>query len=178
MTLAMTKYSLEEPDEKTDPSSRACQWSATIECLRGTALALTRSLDDADDLTQQTLVTLLVRKPDRTDHIGYARKTLVRLWLDQQRSLRRRLVRLGRLARTAKPWSLDRDRLAIDEQYQRMQHAIEALPPRQKAVLVLRLVEELDYAEIARTLGCSVQTVRANLHLGRQRVRQLTGEPL
>ncbi len=160
-----------------DELQARAEWSTTMGRLRRIALALTRSPDDADDLTQQTLLTLLVRKPDRGDHIGYGRRTMVRLWLDQQRSLRRRLVRLGRLALTVKPWCVDRDRLADGEQYERMQHVIETLPARQKAALVLRLVEELDYADIAKGLGCSVQTVRANLHLGRQRVRQLTGEP-
>lgn len=152
------------------------RWDATIERLRHLALALTRSRDEADDLTQQTLLTLLVRKPESADHIGYGRKTMVRLWLDRQRSLRRRLARLGRLAWTKESWHIDRDTLDTRDDYELMQRAIEALPARQRVVLVLRLVEELEYTEIAKTLGCSVQTVRANLHLGRQSVRQRTGE--
>ncbi len=170
MWQAMTRCALDERQTKSE-------WSTTTERLRWTALALTRSTEDADDLTQQTLVTLLEKKPDRADHIGYGRKTMVRLWLDQRRSLRRRLARLGRLALVTKPWYVDRDELAVDDQHRRLHDVIEALPAGQRAVLVLRLVEELDYAEIARTLDCSVQTVRANLHLGRQRVRQLIGEP-
>ena len=170
MAQAMTRRALNERQTKAE-------WTTTTERLRRIALALTRSADDADDLTQQTLVTLLARKPDLADHIGYGRKTMVRLWLDQQRSLRRRLARLGRFALLPKPWYVDRDHLAVDDLHQRLHDAIEALPAGQRAVLVLRLVEELDYAEIARTLGCSVQAVRANLHLGRRRVRQLIGEP-
>ena len=152
------------------------EWSVTTERLRRVALALTQSPDDADDLTQQTLVTLLARKPDRANHIGYGRKTMLRLWLDHQRSLRRRLTRLGHLALTTKPWHVDRDRVSVGDQHARMRRAIDTLSPRQKAVLVLRLVEELEYAEIAEALGCSVQAVRANLHLGRQRVRELLEE--
>ena len=166
----MTRRALNELQTKAE-------WSTTTEHLRRMALALTRSAGDADDLTQQTLVTLLVKKPDRADHIGYGRKTMVRLWLDRQRSLRRRLARLGRLAQASTPWYMDRDKLGADDQRQRLHDAIEALPARQQAVLVLRLVEELDCTEIANMLGCSVQTVRANLHLGRQRVRQQIGEP-
>ena len=148
------------------------QWAGTIDRLRRIALALTRSPDDADDLTQQTLLTLLARQPDCADHIGFGRTTMVRLWLDQQRSIRRRLARLRRLALIQTPWQIDRDSLADRDRSDRVQHAIGALPARQKAVLTLRLVEELDYTEIAKTLDCSVATVRANLHLGRQRVRQ------
>jgi len=144
--------------------------------LRRMALALTRSAADADDLAQQTLVTLLVKRPDRAAHVGYGRRVMVRLWLDQQRSLRRRVARLVGLARLARPYHEDDDRLSVNDRYQKLYRAIDSLPARQRAVLVLRLVEELDYAEIAETLGCSVQSVRANLHLGRQRVRELTGE--
>ena len=46
----MTRRALDERQTKAE-------WSATTERLRRTALALTRSADEADDLTQQTLVT-------------------------------------------------------------------------------------------------------------------------
>ena len=166
----MVKAAVNEPWTEPD-------WPTVTDRLRRIALALTGSHDDADDLTQQTLVTLLVKNPDRADHAGYARKTMLRLWLDRQRSLRRQAMRLARLAlaKTSRP--ADRDRPSLRDQYEETRRAIEILPPRQRAVVVLRLVEELDYAEIAATLNCSVRTVRANLHLGRQRVRQLVGEP-
>ncbi len=164
---------------KTEPeeSPAAPDWSVLRERLWRVAMVLTRSRDDADDLTQQTLMTLLRRRADRADHAGYARQTMLRLWLDQQRSFRRRLRRAARRAATAKPWHVDRDRMSVRDQYERMQLAIEALPPRQHATVVLRLIEELDYEDVAATLGCSVQTVRANLHLARQRVRQSAREP-
>lgn len=152
-------------------------WSAMTERLRQVALALTRSRDDADDLAQATLATLLAKNPDRAEHIGYARQTMIRLWLDQQRSLRRRMLRVARLALTRRPWHVDRDRLSISEEHERVRRAIASLPPRQQAVVVLRVAEGLSYAEIAETLGCSLGAVRANLHLGRQRVRRLVGEP-
>ncbi len=57
-----------------------------------------------------------------------------------------------------------------------MQSALRALPARQRAVVVLRLVEELDYAQIAETLDCSVGSVRSILHLARTRLRASLGE--
>jgi len=140
------------------------------------ALALTRSCDDADDLVQQTLVTLLAKQPDRASHAGYARKTMIRIWLDLQRSLRRRVRRVARLALTTATWHTDQDLLSMSDQHDRVLRAMDTLPPQQRAALVLRLVEELDYQEIATVLDSSVQSVRANLHLGRQRVRRLVGE--
>jgi RNA polymerase sigma-70 factor (ECF subfamily) len=159
-----------------DDLVQAPDWSAVRGNLLRLAVALTRSRADAEDLTQQTLAALLARRPDRAAHAGYGRRTMVRTWLDQQRSLRRQFRRLTRLAMGSKPWHLDDDRMSNSDQLERLHTAIESLPPRQHATLVLRLVEELDYERIAATLDCSVQSVRANLHLGRQRVRQLVGE--
>lgn len=153
-------------------------WPAARERLRRIALGLTRTAHDADDLTQQTLATLLARNPGRVSHMGYVRKTMLRIWLDQQRSFHRRLWRLGRVAWSTNAWHVDRDSLSDQDQCGRLRKAIDALPPKQRAVLVLRLVEELDYAEIAAALGCSIPTVRAHLHLGRRRVRQMIGESL
>lgn len=162
--------------QKLDNLPGGADWSAVTGRLRRIATALTRSAAEADDLTQETLVTLLARNPQRADHTGYGRRTMVRIWLDRQRSLRRRLARLAVWARSAERWH-DADQPADDdERYARLRRAIFALPAQQRAVLVLRLVEKLDYADIAQTLGCSIQTVRANLHLGRQRVRNLIGE--
>lgn len=50
---------------------------------------------------------------------------------------------------------------------------IDALPPRQREVLVLRLHQECSPAEIARIAGVSEQNVRTNLHLARRRLQQL-----
>lgn len=38
------------------------------------------------------------------------------------------------------------------------------LPPRQRAAVVLRFYEDLEYAEIAALLGCSEATVRSHVH--------------
>ncbi len=151
-------------------------WAALSERLRRMAMALTHRPDDAEELTQQTFAALLAKNPDRVEHLGYARRTMVRLWLDRQRSVRRRVAHLARLAFSARRWHADADPLSVSEQKARMRRAIESLPPKQRAVLVLRLVEELDYEQIASALNCPVQTVRAHLHLGRRSVREMLGE--
>lgn len=50
---------------------------------------------------------------------------------------------------------------------------LEQLPAEQRAVLVLREMEQLDYQEIADTLGLPVGTVRSRLFTARERFRAL-----
>jgi RNA polymerase sigma-70 factor (ECF subfamily) len=54
------------------------------------------------------------------------------------------------------------DRVAHGERATELRQAIRRLPPRQRAVLVLRVYQELPHAEIAEILGSSVGAVKAN----------------
>jgi RNA polymerase sigma-70 factor, ECF subfamily len=45
-------------------------------------------------------------------------------------------------------------------------HAIALLPPQQRAVEVLRCLQQLPYAEIADVLECAETTVRSHMHHG------------
>jgi RNA polymerase sigma factor (sigma-70 family) len=44
-----------------------------------------------------------------------------------------------------------------------MWRALAALPPRQRAVVVLRFYEDLAERDIAEALGCSIGTVKSQL---------------
>src|SRR5262249_48602582 len=44
--------------------------------------------------------------------------------------------------------------------------AVTLLPPQQRAVVVLRIWEQMSYAEIADAVGCSEATVRSHMHHG------------
>ncbi len=139
--------------------------------LRSRALALGADSHEADDLAQQTLANVLAKAPDKSTHAGYAISTLTRLWLDRQRSLRARTARLKRLALdtfAAKDIAEARDdiRAAI------VRAAIERLPPKQRAALVLRIVEGLDYIAIAEAIGCTEEAARASLHEARARLKR------
>jgi len=69
--------------------------------LRSLAVALAGR--EADDLVHRTLVRLLDVAPDRVGHVGYARRTMTRLWLDQRRGVRREAVRLLDIAWRSPP---------------------------------------------------------------------------
>ncbi len=44
--------------------------------------------------------------------------------------------------------------------------AVTLLPPQQRAVVVLRVWEQLSYADIAEAVGCTEATVRSHMHHG------------
>lgn len=64
-------------------------------------------------------------------------------------------------------------RLAQREAADAVQDLLDALPESHRAILVLREIEELEYAEIAQVLGVPVGTVMSRLHRARRHARQL-----
>jgi RNA polymerase sigma-70 factor (ECF subfamily) len=54
--------------------------------------------------------------------------------------------------------------------------AIAALPPKQRTAVILRHIQALSYAEIARALECSEASARANVYQGLRRLRKELGE--
>jgi RNA polymerase sigma-70 factor (ECF subfamily) len=44
--------------------------------------------------------------------------------------------------------------------------AVTLLPPQQRAVVVLRVWEQMSYADIAEAIGCTETTVRSHMHHG------------
>ena len=126
--------------------------------LRGLGYLLTSDWGEAEELAQDALVRTYrawgrVRRHDRPS--AYARKVLV----NRHRSLLRRAkVEARHLAsrRTDEAYEaeLGPDGLVLWS-------AVRQLPSRQRAVLVLRYVQDLSEAETAEVLGCRVGTVKS-----------------
>jgi RNA polymerase sigma factor (sigma-70 family) len=57
-----------------------------------------------------------------------------------------------------------------------VRQALQALPRRQRAVLVLRYCADLPEAEVADLLGCSLGTVKTHTHRGLQALREILRE--
>jgi len=134
--------------------------------LLGLAYALTGNPHDAWDLVQESLVRVGVRwrRLAAQNPGGYARTTLVRLNIDRARRRRREV--LGQVPERTAPveQAYHLDPLLLD--------ALGALPPQQRAAVVLRVIEDLDHAGIADRLGCSVGTARSHLSRGLARMRE------
>ncbi len=146
-------------------------WARFAENLLGFAVALCGSRHEAEDLVQQTIATLLAKRPACADHRGLARITLTRLYLSRRRAHRRLLERLRSVACRRARKVEESDRVEVRDEAMMAKEAIDSLPARQRAALLLRVVEGLSYEAIAEALECEVGAVRANLHLARMKVR-------
>jgi RNA polymerase sigma-70 factor, ECF subfamily len=63
--------------------------------------------------------------------------------------------------------------LAInDEMASILDHAVDELPVQQRAAVLLRVWEQLSYAEVATALGCSEGTARSHMHHALARLRE------
>jgi RNA polymerase sigma-70 factor (sigma-E family) len=137
-------------------------------------LLLTGDRAEAEELAQEALVRTwwrwkLVRRP--VDPASYARRVLV----NRRRSLLRRAGVEARYLARARPEDLVVP--AGDERGLVLWQAVQALPPRQRAVLVLRFHQDLPEAEVARLLGLPLGTVKSLGHRALARLRERLGEP-
>ncbi len=138
-----------------------------------TAVLLTGSRDAGQDLLQTALERLLRhwRRLDG-DPEAYLRRTLYNLAADGFRC-RRVLQRKLLLLRAAVP--PPPDPTAVVDLRDALVRMLVQLPPRQRAVLVLRYWEQLTEAETAAVLGLPEGTVKSAASRGLRRLRELAG---
>ncbi|OKI87723.1 hypothetical protein A6A27_14015 [Micromonospora sp. CB01531] len=138
--------------------------------LLAAAVLLTGSRAAGEDLVQAALERL-IRNWSRVhgDKEGYLRRTLYHLAVDRWRLRRRRPEVLTEIEPPGQADGTEALHLR-----QVLIQALALLPPRQRAVLVLRYWEQLSEAEAAEVLGCSVGTVKSTASRGLARLRELT----
>jgi RNA polymerase sigma-70 factor (ECF subfamily) len=142
----------------------------------GVALRIVRAHDVADDVTQEAFLRAW-RSLDRFDlerPFGpWVCRIAANLAVNHVRSPRAREEGLpdGHAeTRSSGPGPLG---ALLDAEGARvLETAMGQLPQEQRAVLVLRVVEDLSYAEIAETLGISPGTVMSRLFRARERLAQ------
>ena len=146
--------------------------AARLSSLRRLAGALCQDWDRADDLVQATLTKLYVhwgRVRAATHPDAYARAVLIREFTRERRSVWVRRVSLSGTVSDCPAAGADQDAV-LD-----LRAAVAALPPRQRATLVLRFYCDLNVDQAAGVLGCSPGTVKSQTAKALTAVRRALG---
>lgn len=170
------------PESKTPEAPPAAEQfegfvRASQTALVRTAYLLVGDRGHAEDLVQTALTRTLSRWPvAKAAPAAYTRAVLVNLAKDRARSRSRRVAEASLDGMPARLGAVG----AQDEQVVLRQTLLEAtrrLPPRQRAVLVLRFFDDLSVEQVAETMHCSVGTVKSQTHDALARLRPLLGSP-
>jgi RNA polymerase sigma-70 factor (sigma-E family) len=137
-------------------------FSARFDGARRIAYAMCGNWGDAEEIAQNAFVRVYARwakvRVETVD--AYLRTVLTRVFLDTRRRGRSRERAVAELPeRPVQPDHSSHERLA-------MQAALMAVPPGQRAVLVLRYVADLPVDQVAAALGCSAGTVKSQTARG------------
>lgn len=178
-------YPMSEPSPAGLKPASARAFLALLPDLRRSARRLSRSVEDADDLVQETLLKVWSRlamaragasdAAPISDLRAYAFATL----RNCARTRGQGVPPSGTTDSDAAPEDQSDARadptahLAATE----AMAALDALPEDQRALLRLRAVEGLSYAEIAAETGLPMGTVTSRLSRGRRALRRALGLP-
>jgi RNA polymerase sigma-70 factor (sigma-E family) len=141
------------------------RWRALV----ATAWLVTADRQIAEDCVQEALVGVHRHWP-RVHRDGnpeaYARRATLNSALSWRRKRRLREITLDQVP-DVRAVAVDHDEFDPD-----LVAALRALPPRMRAVVALRFVEDRSEAETATLLGCSLGTVKSTAHKGLAKLRQ------
>jgi RNA polymerase sigma-70 factor (sigma-E family) len=146
-------------------------FKARASWLRRVAFTLCGDWHTADDLVQNTFLQLYRRWKRIGEHSvdAYARRVLVNLFLStRRRPFREQLVAEVPDALAAGSRSSE-DRLDLA-------NALATLTPRQRAMVVLRYLEDLPIAEVAVLLGAAEGTVKSQTAKAVHHLRAVMGQ--
>jgi len=146
--------------------------------------SMMRCQADASDLAQETFIRAyrsLARYDERFAFYTWLRRIAVNLCLNALRRRRRFFFLPLPMSNDEREGPDIPDPKPGPEQSglrQDLDRALAKLPPDQRAILVLRVNEEMSYNEISETLGIPVGTVMSRLNRARTRLRELLREYL
>jgi RNA polymerase sigma-70 factor, ECF subfamily len=143
-----------------------------LDRLHAAALALTGNRADAEDLVQETYLTLL-RRPRQlrgTSELAYLMTMLRNRFIDDRRTAARRQISVGLYELDDQPdprAGMRPDRVAENREVLDVVHALES--PFRETVVAVDVIG-LSYKEAAAALDVPVGTVMSRLARGRDRV--------
>ena len=125
---------------------------------------------EAEELVQSALVRVTLRWPfvrDKDNPDGYVKRAIVHGQINRWRRVGRHETVMRELPDVVVP-----DGSSAHAEHDAVRRALAALPPRQRAVLVLRYLDDRTEQETASLLGCSVGTVKSQTHKALAKLRE------
>lgn len=174
------------PDVDTSRADFEREALKHLDALYGTALRLTRSASDAEDLVQDAFVKAYrfhERFEPGTNMKAWLFRILTNTFINKyRRKSRERKVLEGRDAEPVGEGVMSRAAMRslsdpVSEAHRRLitaeiQEALDSLPEDYRMMIILADVEELSYKEIATIVGCPIGTVMSRLHRARKRMQK------
>jgi RNA polymerase sigma-70 factor (sigma-E family) len=133
--------------------------NSSSDALFRSALLLSADHGRAEDLVQAALFSTYGAWPRIRDHqrrLAYARRCMINEWLSWNRRRSNSELPVDPMPETAQAG--EQEGLAESKA---VLSVLSRLPPRQRAVVVLRYYEDLTEVQVARLLRCSIGTVKS-----------------
>lgn len=131
---------------------------------------------DAEDLAQETFIRAfqqLASYRGESKFSSWLCRVAINACLNwRQREARRAEIHRQWAGETLCDNSLAESATAKDEESQRVQAALDRLPAKQRAAIILTVYEEMNHAEAARALGCSEATVSWRVFAARAKLKR------
>ena len=147
-----------------------------------TVYALVGDRDDADDLAQEIFLKAYRSLPSfrgKSQFYTWLYRIGINCWKDWLKSPKQR-TGMWESVETCEDYVLQcSDQEAADARVENgefrslLERALADLPAEQRAAVVLREIDGLDYEEIAQALRCSLGTVKSRLCRARMRLKEL-----
>ncbi|MCA9535804.1 MAG: sigma-70 family RNA polymerase sigma factor [Myxococcales bacterium] len=179
MSTSTTTLRLVEPIDRSDYDASV---RPHVPELYGTAVRLTRSRTEADDLLQDTLARAWVfwhRFQKGTNARAWMHRILMNTFITSYRRRRREREIMERVALEAETLpspaltlTIAEDASPRDSLGDEVRAALDTIRPEFRSAVELVDVEERSYQEAAELLGCPIGTIMSRLHRGRRALRE------
>ena len=149
--------------------------------LYNTALRITLSSSEAEEIMQETLIRFLTGGNSPDDVWAWLRRMCINKSIDYLRR-EKRFVNIDDAFASAEPALADDNEevwSGLDGKvFPMVMDLLKAMPDGYRTILTLKLIEDIDYKEIASMLGISESSVRSQYLRGRRKLAERLREKL